>query len=40
MNALPIDKENQAPYFSPHPRPMHACGHDGDTMIAIGRAYT
>jgi amidohydrolase len=36
MNALPIDKENQAPYLSSHPRPMHACGDNGDTTITLG----
>ncbi|WP_265578488.1 hypothetical protein [Microcystis aeruginosa] len=38
MNALPIEKKNQAPYRSPHPRPMHACRHDGDTASAVGTA--
>lgn len=39
MDALPVQEENDVPYRSQHDGMMHACGHDGHTVIALGTAY-
>lgn len=38
MDALPIEERTGAPYASKHPGVMHACGHDGHTVMALGAA--
>ncbi len=39
IDALPIHEANQAlPYRSRHDGKMHACGHDGHTVMALGAA--
>ncbi|MGJ3240888.1 MAG: M20 metallopeptidase family protein [Anaerolineae bacterium] len=38
MDALPIDEANQTDYVSMVAGKMHACGHDGHTVIGLGVA--
>ena len=38
MDALPITEAGRAPYCSRVPGVMHACGHDGNTTMALGAA--
>jgi len=38
MDALPIQEENRTAYASQVPGVMHACGHDGNTTVALGAA--
>jgi len=38
MDALPIQEVNAVPYASRVPGVMHACGHDGNTAMALGAA--
>lgn len=38
MDALPIDERTGAPYASKRRGVMHACGHDGHTVMALGAA--
>jgi amidohydrolase len=38
IDALPLQEENAVPYASQIPGVMHACGHDGNTAIALGAA--
>lgn len=38
MDALPITETGQAPWASGQPGIMHACGHDGHTVMLLGAA--
>jgi amidohydrolase len=38
MDALPIQEKSQCAYASQVPQVMHACGHDGNTTMALGAA--
>lgn len=38
MDALPVQEKNSVAYRSSVPGVMHACGHDGNTTIALGAA--
>ncbi|MBO8162168.1 MAG: amidohydrolase [Brevibacillus sp.] len=38
MDALPIQEQTGLPFSSRHPGVMHACGHDGHTVILLGTA--
>lgn len=38
MDALPIDEQTNLSYASRSPGKMHACGHDGHTVMLIGLA--
>jgi len=38
MDALPIEEQNKTAYRSEVPGVMHACGHDGNTTMALGAA--
>ncbi|MEM8582452.1 MAG: M20/M25/M40 family metallo-hydrolase, partial [Pseudomonadota bacterium] len=38
MDALPIEESTGAPHASVTPGRMHACGHDGHTVMLLGAA--
>jgi amidohydrolase len=38
LDALPIAEQGRSAYRSRHPGVMHACGHDGNTALALGAA--
>ncbi len=38
MDALPIEETTGLPYASSHPGIMHACGHDGHTVMLLAAA--
>ncbi|WP_456457538.1 M20 aminoacylase family protein [Nitratifractor sp.] len=38
MDALPIEEETGVSYASKHPGRMHACGHDGHTVMLLAAA--
>ncbi|WP_456428869.1 M20 aminoacylase family protein [Nitratifractor sp.] len=38
MDALPIEEETGVSYVSQHPGRMHACGHDGHTVMLLAAA--
>ncbi len=38
MDALPIEEETGVSYVSKHPGRMHACGHDGHTVMLLAAA--
>ncbi|SHI32711.1 M20 aminoacylase family protein [Wenxinia saemankumensis] len=38
MDALPMDEKTGAPHASEVPGAMHACGHDGHTVMLLGAA--
>jgi hippurate hydrolase len=38
IDALPIPEESGVPYASEHPGTMHACGHDGHTVMLLAAA--
>ena len=38
MDALPVDEINQFAHASTHPGKMHACGHDGHTVMLLAAA--
>jgi len=38
MDALPMEENNTFPHRSRHPGCMHACGHDGHTVMLLGAA--
>ena len=39
MDALPLQETNQVPYASQNPGVMHACGHDGHTVMGLVQRF-